>query len=68
MSAIERIAAAIANGKLESQHEQTCRHERQSIGGGMSGFCLGCGADVMVEQVEEWLANHPPKGSPSNDD
>lgn len=65
MSEIERIAAAIANGELESQREQTCRHERVSdCGGGMSGFCLDCGTDVMAEQAEAWLANHPVKSQP----
>lgn len=64
MGEIARIAAAIAKGELESQREQTCLHERVSVGGGLSGFCLDCGTDVMVEQAEAWLANHPPKVQP----
>ena len=55
---VELLFAKIARGELESQASQTCEHKRESVGGGMSGFCLDCGEDLMVLRVNQWLAEH----------
>jgi hypothetical protein len=57
---IASLLSAIARGELESQAEQSCAHSRLS-GPPMSGFCLDCGDDIMVRQVEEYLAKSAQK-------
>lgn len=54
------LLGKIRRGELESQASQSCAHERVSnCGGGMSGFCLDCGDDMVVRAANDWLQRNP---------
>lgn len=61
---VQDIAERLANGETESQQ---CEHVESACGGGMSGICVLCGADLMVERANALLAERAARAEPAPD-